>query len=163
MQFFSKIAKSTFLLTAPTLIAHPTYEIPKPVFLQVNHKSIQLPDLRTLSYDEVVDSLSKIESDSFEDTYSMDELDQINQFISFLAMEGVTDDKKIDMANATASLFQKNGIQYSVFDYSISPAIYTQGAQDIILCKSWSKKQWDQTRSFVKKHKKRSSRIFRAI
>lgn len=158
MKIFPRIMQSALLVTTPTLMAYPANEFPKIVDNQVNHQPIQIPDLRTLSYDEVVDLLSKIESDSFDERYSEDELDQINQFISLLAMDGATEDEKPEMEHAVASLFRKDDIQYAVFNpsvgYTIKPAIYIEGAQDFVLCKSWFKKQWDQTRSFVKKHKK---------
>ncbi|MDE3046504.1 MAG: tetratricopeptide repeat protein [Verrucomicrobiota bacterium] len=160
MKIFHKIIQSTFLVTtSPALMAHSVAEFPTTVVQQAYHKPIHIPDLRTLSYDEVVDLLAWIESDSFGESHSIDELDQINQFISFLAMEGVTDDEKIDMAQATASLFRKNDLQYASlmnpdFGYTIQPAIYFEDFPDIVLCKSWVKKQWNHTRAFVKKHKK---------
>ena len=159
MKILYKAVQSALLVTTPTLIAYPAGEIPKFVIQQVRYNPIQLPDLRNFSYDEVVDLLALIESEALDERYSEDELDQINQFISFLAMEGVTDDEKFDMTNATASLFRKDTIQYALFTdsesgYNAMPAIYTQSAYDIVLCKSWFKKQWNQTRSFVKKHKK---------
>ncbi|HAB98679.1 MAG TPA: hypothetical protein DCE71_02515, partial [Parachlamydiales bacterium] len=102
--------------------------------------------------------MNKIESDSFDERYSEDELNQINQFVSLLAIEGATDDEKPEIEHAVASLFRKDEIQYAVFNpgigYAIKPAIYNQEAQDFVLCKGWFKNQWDQTRSFVKKHKK---------
>src|SRR5581483_12378756 len=98
------IIHSALLATTPSLMAYPTGELPKLIVQQANHKSFHLPDLRTLSYDEVLELLALIESDDFENNLSMDELDQINQFVSVLAMEGATDDEKLDMAQATASL-----------------------------------------------------------
>ncbi len=158
MKIFPGIVRSALLVTTPGLIAHPVSEIPRFV-QQPSHQPIQIPDLRTLSYDEMLDLLSKIESDSFDERYSVEELDQINQFISLLAMEGVTDDEKFDMEAAVASLYRKNDIQYAVltdlgFGYAIKPAIYIEDANDIVFCKRWCKKQWDHTRSFVKNHKK---------
>ena len=139
-------------------MAYPTNEFPTFVFQQVNHQPIQIPDLRILSYDEVIDLLGKIESDSFDERYSEDELDQINQFVSLLPIEGATDDEKEEIEYAVACLFRKDDIQYAVFNpsagYTIKPAIHIEGAHDFVLCKSWFKKQWDQTRSFVEKHKK---------
>ncbi len=75
MKIFPRIVQSALLVTTPTLIAYPTNEFPRFVVQQIDHQPIQIPDLRTLSYDEVVDLLSKIESDSFDERYSEDELD----------------------------------------------------------------------------------------
>jgi hypothetical protein len=159
MRIFPATIHSILLVITPTLLAHPIAPTPKFVNHTANHEPFQIPDLQTLSYDEVVDLLEKIESDSFIDNCSTEDLDQINRFISFLAIEGANDDEKVDMENATASLFRKNDFQYgtlknSNFSYTLMPTIYMKGDYEIILCKSWFKKQWDQTRKFVKEHKK---------
>jgi hypothetical protein len=119
MKIFSKIVQSALLVTTSTLIAYPTNEFPRFVDNQVNHQPIQIPDLRTLSYDEVIDLLNKIESDSFNERCSEDELNQINQFISLLAMEGATDDEKPEIEQAVACLFRKDDIQYALFNQSV--------------------------------------------
>jgi hypothetical protein len=72
MKIFSKIVQSALLVTTSTLIAYLTNEFPRFVDNQVNHQPIQIPDLRTLSYDEVIDLLNKIESDSFNERCSED-------------------------------------------------------------------------------------------
>lgn len=36
----------------------------------------------------------------------------------------------------------------------IQPAVFREGLPKAILCRSWIKKKWDQTRKFVKEHKK---------
>ncbi len=77
MKILSRIVQSLLLVTTPALAAYPTNESSRLV--------VEIPDLRTLSYDEVVDLLSEIESDSFNERCSMDELDQINQFIRLTA------------------------------------------------------------------------------
>ena len=152
MNVFSKLVQASLLLTTPALLAHPAPHIEV-------QRSIQIPDMRTLSYDEAIDLLALIESDAFEENLSSDQLDQINEFVSFLAMEGAAEEEKYEIANAAASLFRKDTTQYALFSdtqsgYSISPAIYCQTDGDIVLTKSWFKKQWDQTRAFVKTHKK---------
>jgi hypothetical protein len=95
-------------------MAYPTNEFPRFVVQKINHQPIQIPDLRTLSYDEVLALLSEIESDSFDERYSMEKLDQISQFISLLAMEGATEDEKPEMEYAVASLFRSDPIQYAL-------------------------------------------------
>lgn len=157
MTIFPKIIQSAILITIPSLMAYPADDSLRVIEQQASHRSIQIPNLCTLSYDEVIDMLAYIESDSFEDNYSMDELDQINQFVAFLAMEGAMDSEKINISKSTASLFRGNNIHYALFSklgYSAKPAIYYENSLDIVLCKSWFKKQWDQTRAFVKEHKK---------
>lgn len=137
MKVFPTIVHSILLVTTPTLLAHPIEPIPKFVKYKVSHEPFQIPDLQTLSYNEVVDLLAKIESDSFIDNCSPEDLDQINRFISFLAIEGSSEDEKVEMENATASLFRKNDFQYgtlknSNFSYTLMPAINMKGDYDII-------------------------------
>lgn len=157
MKIFSRIIFLALLITTPTA-ALPINGPWKPLFEELERPPIQIPDLRTLSYDEVVDLLSRIESELFYESYSLHELDQINQFISFLAMEGSVGSEKVEMKNAIASLFRSDTTHYASLDsnveYTAIPAIYVEGAQDVVLCKNWFKKQWSQTKSFVKKHKK---------
>ncbi|HSX38252.1 MAG TPA: tetratricopeptide repeat protein [Chlamydiales bacterium] len=155
MKHFSKVVLASLVVTTPTLNAYPNDDIPA---FSVQ-KPFEIPDARNLSYDEVLRLLELIESDSFEERCSADELDQANRLISFLAMEGATKDEKIDVETSVASLFKTDDCQYAYWidsntQYSVQPAIFRGDQQNIILCKSWFKKQWDQTRSFVKKHKK---------
>ena len=110
-----------------------------------HHQPLQIPDLHTLSYDDVLELLALIESDSFDERYSSEEIDQINQFIATLALEGVTKDERNEMESAVASLLQSNDIHY---------AIYSGSSQDFVLCKNIVARAWDKTVSFVIKHKK---------
>ena len=155
MKHFSKAVLASLVVTIPALNAYPNDDIS--VFSV--RKSSEIPDLRNLSYDEVVALLALIESDSFEERCSMEELNQANQLLAFLAMEGATENEKFDVAVAVASLFKTDDCQYayrldSNVQYVAQPAIFRGAPQNTILCKSWCKKQWDQTRKFVKKHKK---------
>ncbi|MDE3046713.1 MAG: tetratricopeptide repeat protein, partial [Verrucomicrobiota bacterium] len=155
MKHFSKAVLASLVVTTSTLAAYPNND--SPVFSI--QKFSEIPDPRNLSYDEIMDLLAFIESDSFEEKCSIDELDQINRLISFLAMEGATENEKTDVEVSIASLFKKDGSHYAYWiDSDIQsiaqPAIFRDGSHDIILCKSWAKKQWGQTKKFVKKHKK---------
>lgn len=73
----------------------------------------EIPDPRNLSYDEVINLLELIESDSFEERCSVGELDQANRLLSLLAMEGATEDEKIDLETSVASLFKTDDCQYA--------------------------------------------------
>ena len=155
MKHFSSAVLASLVITTPSLVAYPNVEIP--VFsIQT---SFEMPDLRNLSYDEVMDLLELIESDSFEERCSIDQLDQVNRLISFLAMEGSTENEKSDVGMSIASLFKEDYFPYAYWmdsnvQYATQPAIFRDGSQNIIHCKSWVKKQWHQTKKFVKKHKK---------
>jgi hypothetical protein len=154
MKYFSKAVLASLVVTTSTLNAYPNDNIPALSMQQVS----EIPDPRNLSYDEVINLLELIESDFFEERCSVCELDQANRLLSLLAMEGATEDEKIDVETSVASLFKTDDCQYAYWiddaQYSIQPAIFRGDQQNIILCQSWFKKQWDQTRSFVKKHKK---------
>jgi tetratricopeptide (TPR) repeat protein len=155
MKQFSRLILASLIVTTPTLNAHPSGNIP--VFSV--QKLPEIPDPQNLSYDEVVHLLEMIESDSFEESCSVDELDQANRLLSFLALEGATEHEKVDIETSIATLFNTTDSHYAYWldsntHYFTQPAIFRGDQQNIILCKSWFKKQWDQTRSFVKKHKK---------
>ncbi len=155
MKRFPAAMLATLVVITPSLHADPTIEMPA----YPMHQSCSIPDLRNLSYDEVMSLLELIESDSFEERCSADELEQANRLISFLAMEGATEDEKTNIGLSIASLFTRDYSEYAYWlgsgtQYMIQPAIFQDGPQGIIFCKSWCKKQWDQTRKFVKKHKK---------
>jgi hypothetical protein len=159
MKIFPKIIHSVLLVSTLALGAHPLGDKPRLFIQQTSYEPIRIPDLRTLSYDEIIDLLARIESVDFDERYSMEELDQINQFVSFLAMEGANDEEKFETERDIASLFRTDSIQYALLidsglGSSLKPAIYIDSPENFILCKSWFKKQCDQTRSFVKKHKK---------
>ncbi len=155
MKFFSKAVLTSLLVTTPTLNIYPNNDLPV-VPIQ---RSFDIPDPRNFSYDEAMDLLALIESDSFEERCSLEQLDQVNHLISFLAMEGATEDEKVDLATSIATLLEKNDNQYAYWidsniPYIAKPAIFRDGSLNAVLCKSWFKKQWDQTRKFVKEHKK---------
>ena len=148
MKCFSTAILASLIVTTPTINGYPSSDIP----LISIQKPSAIPDLQRLSYDEIVDLLALIESDSFEEKCSIDELDQVNRLLSVLAIEGAAEDEKVDVAIAATSLFQTDDSQYAC--WTVQPAIFRNGSADIVLCKSWFKKQWDQTRKFVQKHKK---------
>ncbi len=115
------------------------------------------------SYDEVLDLLEKLEEGELEQRCSFDEFERINQFIAYLAKQGVLPNE-IDEGLALESdireflNFEQNPYEYAYSlyqgsEYAIIPALF-YGQRDILLCKGWLKKKWEQTKKFVKKHKK---------
>ena len=66
MNVFSKLVQASLLLTTPALLAYPT----SPVSNIEIQRPVDIPDLRTLSYDEAIDLLALIESDAFEENLS---------------------------------------------------------------------------------------------
>ena len=71
------------------------------------------------------------ESDAFEED-EFDQLDQINQLVSFLAMEGAAVDEQLPIQMSIASLFRQDDIQYAFYDNSAK--------YGVVPCKSWYKK-----------------------
>lgn len=153
MKYFPKaVFASLLVVTTPSLIAYPEINAP---FISAP-RALAIPDIYSLSYDEVIDLLSCIESDSFE-ACSLEELTQINQLLSFLALEGAREIEKEGVAISIASLLQGDTYHYATdfnAPYAVQPAIFKGNSSEIALCKSWAEKKWDQTRKFVKKHKK---------
>lgn len=157
MKIFHRIVSFILLITTPALIAYPSET---PIVVRHSHyQPLVIPDLRTLSYDEMVHLLRKIESDQLDRRTSAEELDQINQVISLLALEGATEQEKPLIASDISSLFRNDDVQYALLtdletNYAPEAAIYTEDAEDVVLCRHWLKNQWKQTRRFVRKHKK---------
>jgi len=159
MKIFSGIVQLLLIVTMPTAFAVPSDLFPI-CLKRIERKPIKIPDLNTLSYDEVVDLLQKIESGYLGDDPSREDVNRINEFLAFLAMEGVTDREKPTMISAIAELFHESDLEYASLsdlevEYTLTPAIFS-GTKDITLCKSksWIKRQAKATRKFIKKHKK---------
>lgn len=155
MKRFSAAILVTLVIASPSLNAYPIIEIPEYSMYQ----SLSMSDPRNLSYDEVMHLLELIESDAFEERCSIGELELVNRWIAFLATEGSTEDEKANIEMSVASLFQGDYTQYaywfdSSMQYTVQSLLLNGGSREIVLCKSWFKKQWDQTRKFAKEHKK---------
>lgn len=78
MKYFSKAILASLVVVIPTVNAYPNHDIP--IFPIQN--SFEIPDSQNFSYDEIVDLLALIESDSFEERCSIDQLDQVNRLMS---------------------------------------------------------------------------------
>ena len=159
MKIFAQMIHSALLAVTPITMLVPTGGFSIAPFEHVVQQPVRIPDLRTLSYDEVLELLEQIESGSLDERYSMDELDQINQFIMTLAMEGASVEDKLDIVAEAASLFRKDDFQYAVFrgfqgsEFTFAPSILGRNSGELFLCKGWLAKQWEATKEFVKKHK----------
>ena len=94
-------------------------------------QEVHIPDMRTASYDDIIELLAYVESDAFEED-EFDQLDQINQLVSFLAIEGAAVDEQLPIQMSIASLFRQDDIQYAFYDNSAK--------YGVVPCKSWYKK-----------------------
>ncbi len=112
----------------PALMAQPisdfSYDCPL--------SEVHIPDMRTASYDDIVELLAYVESDAFQEEDTLDSLDQINQLVSFLAIEGASSDEQLPIQMSIASLFRQDDIQYAFYDNSAK--------YGVVPCKSWYKK-----------------------
>jgi tetratricopeptide (TPR) repeat protein len=159
MNIFAQIIHAALLAVTPVTMLVPTGGFGIAPLERVIRQPIRIPDLRTLSYDEVLELLEQIESGSLDDRYSMDELDQINQFIMTLAFEGAREEDKVEIVSEAASLFRKDDFQYALFrgfqgsEFIIAPNVLGRDNGELFLCKGWLAKCWESTKDFVKKHK----------
>lgn len=158
------ITNALLLFTVPAL-AYPQADIPQ-IQTQVTSKLSDdsafwkvIAD-RPVSYDDVLELLDEIESGSVDDC-SYEEMVRVDQFIALLAQQGILPHER-EQTFATLNNDIQNLLNpLSMFDcgYSLNgeyfavPGVF-YGDREAILCKSWFKKAWDNTRDFVKHHKK---------
>ena len=116
-----------------------------------------------LVYDEIIRLVEDVENGNLDDNVTEEEWNKIVNFIVFLSRTGqrsdATEEEKAELEKDIQELlypseddyiyensfYNKNGCQ-------VIPAIY-YGQSDVVLCKSWFKKQYKNTKKYVKKHK----------
>jgi hypothetical protein len=116
-----------------------------------------------LSYDNVINLIGDLEDGELEKRCNEGDLERINHFLANLAAQGVLPnepEEEFILQNDIQELLhgEESPYQYSFSlgqgnDYVIIPGIF-YGQEEIVLCKSWIQKKWEQTKKFVKKHKK---------
>ncbi len=136
-KYLFKIVQVLLILTMPSLAAQPTTTFS----IYADQTPITIPALNRLSYEDVLRILAFIESDRFEERCSLEELDQINQLVAFLAEEGATHAERPAVEIAAAALYTSTPTYYA-----LHPVIQYYETPSTLLCKSWAKKKWDQTR-----------------
>ncbi len=145
-----KMLTHAFLLvTTPALIALPQDHLPPtPKALSQNYYD--------WTYDDIINFIHELETEDLEQKYGAEELNDIIQFIVFLAREGKLPDSEGLEEDIEALLSDDNTYNFTFSTdegYIVIPAtINEQG--EVILCKTWLKKKYDQVKKFVKKHKK---------
>ncbi len=144
-------------------MVHPQAEAPA-LSYQMQHTTPD-PDwqfINTLdfSYDDVLTLLEEIEDDDLEDSFSPEELEKINQFLVFLAREGILHDDPSNrsiLENDIQELLTSETSEYAYWFSTGDPndlIVISEYTGDVVLCKSWLKKKCAQVKKFVKKHKK---------
>lgn len=169
------LSRIFFLLCLPTLIWNaPLCSSPsdspasykEPATLSV----WDLLSYDNLSYDNIMTFIQGIEYGNPSDYFSKWKIEDILNFVTFLARQGVSDSDdqgKEELEQDIQWLFSDDSQDlqggswwsFSNFDkknISIIPAIYSHSntKPDIILCKGWVAKKCQKVKKFIKKHKK---------
>lgn len=155
------------LITTITLLA-----LPNNSFYCVNLKPVDLcsqaavpTDIQSITYDQIIHLLQEIEEGDLENKCSPEQLEQINQFLALLAIEGILpnddDEEEISITGDVEELLEhrKNPLQQAFLsgEYKQSafiPTILNINQHDAVIPCGWIKKSWKSTKAFVKKHKK---------
>ncbi len=155
------------LITTPTFFLYPQehssrqdFQIFQAKHAKKNHQKSPA-NHQVVTYDEIMHLLDELETGRLEKRASIDDLERINQFLILLARQGVVSynadylalEEDVDDLLYGEDDYYEFAISQSDEDYVIMPAILNN-QHEIILCKSWIKKQWKKTKKFVKKHKK---------
>jgi hypothetical protein len=107
--------------------------------------------------------IDDLEDGELEKRCSQADLEQLNRFLADLSMRGILpnalEEACVLEQDIDELLYGDDGVfEYAVSfgqdrDYVIVPTVF-YGHGEMILCKSWFHKKWDQTKKFVKKHRK---------
>ena len=166
MSKLSVFTASVLLVTTPPMLVYPQNLSPNVFQVQkVNSEENKVNSDYVLSYDDMIRLFDEIESGELEKKCTPHKLEKIKQLLAFLASEGAIPDNSEESLSLDDDIEELlNGEDHSYQDafsfaapdeyqYMIIPAVLN-GHGDVILCKSWAKKKWDQIRKFAKKHKK---------
>ena len=159
MRYAKWIVHSVLLFTVPSVALSP--QARPPVRTIQNQEPLQIAS--SLSYDDILHLIEDLESGELEKRCSEADLERVNHFFANLARQGVLPNEMEEafvLENDIQELLygEDNSYEYPFSfdeenDYLLIPAfLYGQG--EVVLCKSWIHKKWDQAKHFVKKHKK---------
>ncbi len=150
MNYSSLLSRSISYLLLPVFILSqaeiPALNIPAQLSSDWIDIAQIFPNNYQSSYDDILELLDTIEEGDLENRFSTDQLNKINHFLAYLAKKGVLPNE--------SEVALENDIQELLAE-SPPPYFYLcNGNGEVILCKTWVHKKWDQTKKFVKKHKK---------
>ncbi len=140
MRYFQWLVQLLLLFTVPSIALYPHSVSEEYALLQIDS---------SLSYDDILELINHLETGELEKRCSEADLTKLNHFLAHLAVQGILPGEIEEEFNL------KSDIQELLYedDYSFVPAVfYNHG--ELIFCKSWIHKKWDQAKKFVKKHKK---------
>lgn len=159
MQVLKKLILTLLLIVTPALQCTPL-EFLNPSLVQKFYEKTK----RSLTYDEILHILDNIESGSLEKQYTEQQLEEVSQFVTFLAHEGILpDDTEYNevLEEDINELLEgeENRLEYAFHagnydECFIMPALYTSHSYYNLHHCGWVSKKWKKTKKFVKKHKK---------
>lgn len=127
----------------------------------VNGANLPLPNDYLFSYDDILDLIEELEEGNLERRCTAGELSRINQLLACLARAGILPDASSQelerdiedlLTDSHENAFSRAPTTH--YSYVLTPA-FLSGHSEILLCKKgWFHKTWDQSKKFVKKHKK---------
>ncbi|MCK4935093.1 MAG: hypothetical protein KAR79_05850, partial [Simkaniaceae bacterium] len=146
------------LAITPSLIAFPQNHLQH--ISIVNFESWTPPK----TYDEILIMLDELESGEFEKKYSTTQIEQVNEYLVFLATEGLLPEEfeeEITLEEDIEDLMYEDVRPFQFAsswavnnEYMIIPATYNGYSNyDIVYCGGISK-SWKKTKKFLKRHKK---------
>jgi hypothetical protein len=163
LRYSKLVVNSVLLFTVPSVALYPQFD---PSTTSMRPKEIQEMPLQTgplLSYDNVLNLIDDLEDGELEKRCNEADLERINYFLANLAAQGILPnepEEEFVLQNDIQNLLHGEENPYQYFfslgqgnDYVIIPGIF-YGQDEVVLCKGWLKKKWEQTKEFVKKHKK---------
>ena len=159
MKILRSLIFSIVLFSTFSLFACPQNSLPQMVFHLTSQGSTHL-----LTYDEILNFLDELESGELEKKCSPAQLEQINQFLVFLAKEGVLpndldegltlEEDAEDLLNSEDSIFEHAFLKRDHQEYMSIPAVFSNYSNyEIMHCGKISS-AWKKTKNFLKKHKK---------
>lgn len=118
-------------------------------------------DIQSLTYDQIIHLLEEIEEGDLENKCSPEQLEQINQFLALLAIEGILPNDEEEEASITEDVeelleHRKNSLHHAFLhgESAFVPTILNIDGYGAVIPCGWIKKSWKSTKAFVKKHKK---------
>jgi tetratricopeptide (TPR) repeat protein len=161
MQIPRFISQCILSLLLPALVAQPLYGMQDEAFLKNQTYQDPLNDSKQISYDEVLQFLEDIESGALESLCHDKDLEAINAWLITLARAGVIpgDIEAESTLEQDIESLCEDGVSFTYGFYEdqasfmLIPQV-TASHFEAFICKSWLKKQWKQTKKFVKDHKK---------
>ncbi|GAB4192657.1 MAG: hypothetical protein Tsb0015_15010 [Simkaniaceae bacterium] len=156
----------TVLATTPALFAYPQNNLPQDQYhvKHYGHRQGTEEWACPTTYDEIIQMLEDLDSGELERRYSPMQLEQVNEYLTALAKEGilpnepaeeaVLEEDIYDLMHGEESPFQLIRYLEDGSEYVILPAVMDSCLDyDIIQCGK-IRRAWKKTKKFARKHKK---------